>query len=300
MPKILTPWQDYIIQSDCFQVDGKLKDGQGLIKTLSGFKNLMENFSKGGVGSVISGLFGGNSSPGSSGGKKGGLFGLWLQSEDIQTHGAETHTKFAEIGSLIGSVLDRIIESVKDAIQGSSGSSGSDNSMNIQQIVERLKAFFSGLWNSGDSESSHLTFHHEAIGQLMEWINQHSTFEYKDYLMASILELQSLPLKHESALENFSRKLGMNKEVLMHKLLRGNLELSLFVHSASDKIFARQYISDLYHFMVENQESPVTQARELGQYLILLRDIASHTEDLSLNEFLGSFDIMAEKIYYSS
>jgi len=52
--------------------------------------------------------------------------------------------------------------------------------------------------------------------------------------------------------------------------------------------------------MVENQESPVTQARELGQYLILLRDIASHTEDLSLNEFLGSFDIMAEKIYYSS
>lgn len=89
----------------------------------------------------------------------------------------------------------------------------------------------------------------------------------------------------------------MEKQVLMHKLFRGNFELALFVHAASDKSFAQKFVGDLYHFMAGISESPITDAKVLGEYLMLLRDIASETNDLSLNEFLGSVDMMAERLY---
>lgn len=107
----------------------------------------MANFSKGGIGSVVGGLFGGNSGTTSSGGKKGGLFGLWLQSRDIEVTAAQEHKNFAQAGSLVGSVLDQIIEAVKSSIH-SSGSSSDQTTIDIKQVGEKLKGLFSKLWNS--------------------------------------------------------------------------------------------------------------------------------------------------------
>ena len=135
-----------------------MKEGQGLIKTLSGFKDLMTNFSKGGIGSVVGGLFGGGSKTG--GEKKKGGFGLWLQSRDVEVTAAQEHKTFAQAGSLIGSVLDQIVDAVKSSIH-SSGSSGELTTIDIKQIVDKIKGIFS---NSGKSEHpehpNHLQFHH--------------------------------------------------------------------------------------------------------------------------------------------
>lgn len=98
-------------------------------------------------------------------------------------------------------------------------------------------------------------------------------------------------------MQTLASNLGMNQHMLLHKLARGNLELTLFVRAASDKTFAKQYIENLYHYMAGTSSELITNAKELGDYLMLLRDIAHNTEDLSLNEFLGGFDVIAENIY---
>lgn len=165
---------------------------------------------------------------------------------------------------------------------------------NKDQTKSKDDSSFIGSFFSGNDEQKKENTGSK-IGSFFGGLFGQSKSVYKNFLSTSAIQIQALPFKHEAKMKDIKSMVGVNFDQLKTKLLRGNTELALFSHLHGNKTLTKKFIKELYHYMGGKIDKSV--ASEMGDFLKMLKKVAAVTQDTSLNEFLGTFDMMCQNLY---
>ena len=270
-------------------------------------------------GNLFGGMFGPNSSSSNSGGGLG-LFGSLFGGNKSSASGFDISSIF---GSLLGGknsgssganpmagILNAFVGNKGEATQPSPGHGGLNvnnaihglfHSEKVDSSQKKLNTpgFFATFFNQKLSEQSQTEAQHaqylSQMSHLVGKIYTSSNSDYANYLTKTSIELQSIPYKHEAHMNDIETMLGYNFDGLKAQILQGNMELAMFSHLTTHKEESKQFVKELYHYMGGQNEKTV--ASQLGDFMLLLNKVAQITQDVSLNEFLGTFDNICSELF---